>query len=138
MLSLRVVDGDGRPTERVDRGRPLVVELEYELHERVPGFDLSVRCTNAAGVCVLDESWSDVRPSGRGEPGRRRARLTIPGILNVGDHAVGVWMGTNYETFVRAPELVTVTVAGEDLDRPNRAVVLNLPWDVEQRDPDRA
>jgi ABC-2 type transport system ATP-binding protein/lipopolysaccharide transport system ATP-binding protein len=138
LLAVRVLDREGRPTERVDRGDEIVVEVEYDLHERVPGFDVSVKVTNAAGVRVLDESWSDAQTDGRDEPGRRRARLTIPGVLNVGDHVIGLWIGTRYETFVDSSSLVTVSVVGEDLDRPSRAVCLDLPWSVEALDADRA
>lgn len=138
LRSLHVFGAGGRPTERIDRGRELVVELDYELRERVPGFDISVKVTNAAGVRVLDESWSDVQSDGRDEPGRRCARVTIPGVLNVGDHVIGVWIGTGYETFVDARQLVTVTIVGEDLDRATRAVCLGLAWAVESRDADPA
>jgi hypothetical protein len=106
------------------------VELDFELAAAIPSFDVSVLVTNARGVRVLDESWSDAQALGRGTPGRATARVRIPGVLNVGDHTIGAWLGTSYETLVDAPRLVTLTVDGADLDRPDRAVCLDVPWSV--------
>ena len=129
-----VVDGDGRRIDHVLRDQAFAVELHFELRERVRGFDASVLVTTSRGVRLLDESWSDAVPEDPGAPGRYVARVTVPPMLNVGDHTIGVWFGTRYETFVYEPEVVRIGIDGSDADRPDRAVCLGLPWDVERVD----
>jgi ABC-2 type transport system ATP-binding protein/lipopolysaccharide transport system ATP-binding protein len=124
----------GSHAGHVRRGDPFDVVVDFDLTERVTTFDVSVLVTTARGVRVLDESWSDQQRDGRGEPGRYRARVRVPGVLNVGEHAVGVWLGSAYETFLDAPEATALHVDGGDLERPDRAVCLALPWEVDRVD----
>jgi len=124
---------DGAPTTTVMRDEELVVEVDFSLSRRVPGFDLAVYLTTAGGTRVLDEALRDVGTLGL-DPGRWVARLAVPPVLNVGDHTVGVWTGTAYEDFFDQPLTARVTVQGSDLGRPARTVVLGLPVTVERAD----
>ena len=99
---MAVTGPDGRPAEVLARDEPFTIEVDYVAHEPVPGLALSVYVQNLRDVRVVDESWVDRWPEGRGEAGEHRATVTIPPVLNVGDHTVGVWMGTGYEELVWA------------------------------------
>lgn len=116
------------------RGEELRVEVDLELAAEVPGLDLAVFVTTGAGVRVLDEVLSDGAMT-RLPRGASRISLRVPPVLNVGDFAVGVWLGTPYEEFLSEPAAASFTLHGSDLARPERVVVLNLPFAVEHRDP---
>ena len=86
--------------------------------------------TSDRGVRIVDESWVDHWPEGRGEAGTFRAILTIPAVLNVGDHSVGVWMGTGYEEFVWADAVLNFRLRGDTQGRAERVTQLNAAWQV--------
>ncbi len=54
----------------------------------------------------------------------------IPPILNVGDHTVGVWMGTGYEELVWADAVVRFRLDGDSQGRAERVTRLDAPWQV--------
>jgi hypothetical protein len=53
-------------------------------------------------------------------------------VLAVGDYAVGVWMGTAYDTFAQHEDVLRFRLEGSTLGRPRRVVQLGLPWDVRE------
>jgi ABC-2 type transport system ATP-binding protein/lipopolysaccharide transport system ATP-binding protein len=121
---------DGRPGEVLARDQPLTVEVDYVAHESVPGLALSVALQNLRDVRVVDESWVDRWPGGRGEAGSFRATMTIPPVLNVGDHTVSVWMGTGYEELVWADAVVRFRLDGDSQGRAERVTQLGADWRV--------
>jgi len=131
LVGLRVLDARGRPTTALRREEPFDVEVRWRLSEPVPTFDVSVLVTNRRGVRLLDESWSDVVDAGRGEVGEHAVRFRVPPVLNVGTVAVGVWLGSRYETFFDEPTLLSLELEGSLDERPDRVVVLDDPrWTV--------
>jgi ABC-2 type transport system ATP-binding protein/lipopolysaccharide transport system ATP-binding protein len=125
-----VTGPDGRPAEVLDRDAPFTIEVDYVAHEPVPGLALSVYVQNLRDVRVVDESWVDRWPEGRGEAGEHRATVTIPPVLNVGDHTVGVWMGTGYEELVWADAAVRFRLDGDSQGRAERVTRLDAAWQV--------
>ncbi len=121
----------GRPVESaLLREDTVTVEVDFELTEHVPDLDLSIFLTSNRGVRVLDETLRD-RGGPRFTPGRYRARMDIPPVLNVGDYAVGLWCGpTTGRHFIHEQAVISFTLNGSDRARPARAVVLDLPFTV--------
>jgi hypothetical protein len=109
-----------------------VIEVRYSLDAPVPGFDLAVFVQRAGGAEVLGESWADTAADRVGEPGRYVARLRIPPVLNVGEYVVDLWMGDPYETYIHERTVQHFRLIGDAQNRPDRAVILRLPWDVER------
>jgi ABC-type polysaccharide/polyol phosphate transport system ATPase subunit len=129
---VRVTDATGRPAETLQRDEPMVIEVRYTLGRRVQGFDLAAFVLRAGGPEILCESWGDTATERAGEPGTYVARLQIPPVLNIGDHVVGLWMGDPYDTFIHEMAVRRFHLAGDAQNRPNRAVALRLPWQVER------
>jgi ABC-2 type transport system ATP-binding protein/lipopolysaccharide transport system ATP-binding protein len=63
--------------------------------------------------------------------------LHVPPVLNVGDYTVSVWLGTGSDELLYEPGAGAFTLFGDDRLRPNRAVVLDLPFDVVSHVPGR-
>ncbi len=114
------------------RGESIRVQVELEVEQDVPGLDLAVFVTSAAGARVLDEVLSDRSP-GLLPRGSHRVEMLVPPVLNVGDYTVGVWLGTHHEEILDAPAVTSFAVLGADLGRPQRLVVLDLPFEVHRR-----
>jgi ABC-type polysaccharide/polyol phosphate transport system ATPase subunit len=127
-----VTDEAGRPVEILQRDQAVVIEVRYSLDAPVPGFDLAVFVQRAGGAEVLGESWADTAADRVGEPGRYVARLRIPPVLNVGEYVVDLWMGDPYETYIHERTVQHFRLIGDAQNRPDRAVILRLPWDVER------
>ena len=123
-----------QPAGVLMRHDPLVVEVDLELREEVPGLDLAVYVANARSVRVLDEALSDSGPQ-RLRVGHHRARLSIPPLLNVGEFTVGVWLGTAHEELLDEPAAATFRLFGHDRGRPDRVLVTELRFTVEALDP---
>ena len=99
LTSVALADGSGAPVDRARRDQPLGVVLRLRTEERVPGFDVAVYLVSRQGVRVVDEAWSDRRAEATAdEPGEYEVQLTLPPILAAGDYALGVWLGTAYDT----------------------------------------
>ena len=116
------------------RDDPLVVDVDLEVLEEVPGLDLAVVVTDAASVCILDEMLSDRGPV-RLPVGRHRVRMRVPSMLNVGEYTVGLWLGTAHDELLHEPAVATFSLQGHDRGRPRRAVVARLPFEVKPLDP---
>jgi ABC-2 type transport system ATP-binding protein/lipopolysaccharide transport system ATP-binding protein len=109
------------------RDDPLQVVLELEVVEEQLGLDVGVYVTNTRGVRILDQLLSDSVKE-RLQKGRHCLVLDLPPVLNVGQHTIGVWMGVSWLTFVDEPVAATFELVGSDRDRPERVVVLDLPF----------
>jgi ABC-2 type transport system ATP-binding protein/lipopolysaccharide transport system ATP-binding protein len=120
----------GRPADlALMRDDPLRIEVEFELSETVPDFDLAIYLTTPRGVRVLDEALSDT-VSQRLTAGAYCARIDIPSVLNVGDFSVGIWCGTHTTDFLDESAATHFALHGSDRGRPARAVVLDLPISI--------
>lgn len=134
---LRVLDGSGRAIQRQRRDRPFVLELSFSLAEPVPDLDLAFLMTDANGLRVLDEAWSDHDHEPLRSVGNFRARVTVPPIFNAGDYRVGLWVGTKYEEHLDAPGVWPLTLE-ESSERRERITHLDLPWILEHKTADVA
>jgi hypothetical protein len=59
-------------------------------------------------------------------------------VLNVSDYVVGMWIGTSYETLLMEFTAARFRLEGDVMERPKRAVVLDLPWQVRRVDSERS
>jgi ABC-2 type transport system ATP-binding protein/lipopolysaccharide transport system ATP-binding protein len=111
------------------RGDRLRIEVDFDVAEEVPGLDLAILVTTAGGARILDELLSDSTTM-RFTRGGYRVEIWVPALLNSGDYRAGVWFGTQHEDFLDEPALTPFTVHGTDSSRPERLVVLDLPFVV--------
>ena len=134
--ALDVTDRNGRGVQTFRRDEPVVLTVQYTLAAAVGGIDIAAFVQRVNGPEVLCESWGDSQQERPGHEGTYQARLEIPGVLNVGEYVVGLWIGDPYETYVHEMTLRSFHVTGDAHNRPNRAVALGLPWRVERIDAD--
>jgi ABC-type polysaccharide/polyol phosphate transport system ATPase subunit len=123
-------DPAGSIVLREVRDRPLVVRVRFTIRSEVRGLDLAAYILNRTGSEVINEAWSDTASDRVSEPGEYLACLEVPPVLNVGTYTVGVWIGAAYETLLHEPAARRFRLQGDVKDRPKRAVVLHLPWNV--------
>jgi ABC-2 type transport system ATP-binding protein/lipopolysaccharide transport system ATP-binding protein len=135
ICGLAVLGDDGAPSDTLRRERPFMLEVDYTLHEPVPGFDLALSVCSTAGTRILEEAFtSQLERPDRGAPGRYRAALTVPPILRAGDYTVTLWAGSAYETLVWEEHALTFRLLGNPGDHSNRLLDLGLPFRVERLD----
>jgi ABC-type polysaccharide/polyol phosphate transport system ATPase subunit len=111
------------------RGDPLLIQVDFDVAEETPGLDLAIVVTAISGARVFDEVLSD-NTTTRFTAGGYRAEVCVPALLNSGDYMVGLWFGTQHEQFMDEPAAAPFTVHGSDSGRPDRLVVLDLPFVV--------
>lgn len=128
LLDVRVTGTDGADGALM-RDDPVRVRATIEVVEEIPGLDLSFFLTDGRGVRVLDEALSD-RNDHRLTRGLHEICLDVPPVLNVGDHTLGVWVGTSLQTCIDEPVTISFTLHSSDQSRRDRAMVLNLPFSV--------
>jgi ABC-type polysaccharide/polyol phosphate transport system ATPase subunit len=102
LLSIAVTDERGKLLDAPRRDRPFTLSLRVVVREKIPGLDLAVYLRNRQGVQILSENWSDTgsAPQPSSVPERYDVRLTIPPLLVAGDYIVGVWGGSDVDTFI--------------------------------------
>jgi ABC-2 type transport system ATP-binding protein/lipopolysaccharide transport system ATP-binding protein len=134
---LSVLDEAGRPTAAVHHGCPVTIDVDYSITELLPGFDLAVSISNTSGVRVVEEAFSSQpKPLERAEPGRYRARLTVPPLLRAGEYSVSVWAGSAYDdALVWEEHALTFRLLGNPGDHSNRVLDLGLPFTVDRLGP---
>ena len=113
------------------RDEPFQIVVDLDVQDDRPGLDAAVWVTAARGTRVFDEALSDQGAEGL-RPGRRRLVLDVPPVLNVGDYTVGVWVGTAIDDVLTEPTAVSFTLLGAQRGRPDRVVVLGLPFSVSE------
>jgi ABC-2 type transport system ATP-binding protein/lipopolysaccharide transport system ATP-binding protein len=131
--ALRVLSVEKGTGAVLMRGDQLRIETEFEVTDDVPGLDVAVLVTRSGGARVIDEVLSD-RSAVRLSQGRYRVSLVLPPLLNVGDYTAGLWFGTQYEELLDLTTAVPFTLRGSQLDRPERILVMALPFQVERLD----
>lgn len=130
LRSIGLVNPDGECASVLRRDQPFTVEVAFVVRSVVPNLNMAVSLQTVRGLRVLEEALSD-RPTVRlDQPGEYLARLTIPPLLNAGDYVVGVWLGTDFDTFAWIEEAVSLHLEGVVNGRPDRVIQLGLPWDV--------
>jgi ABC-2 type transport system ATP-binding protein/lipopolysaccharide transport system ATP-binding protein len=129
VTEVRVLASDDESKTALFREDPLTIRVTFELTEEVPGLDLALYVTTFGGARVLDEALSDHGPQ-RLRAGSYCAELSLPPVLNFGDFSVGLWMGTAQHDIVNEPSAASFTLIGTGHDRPDRVLVMNLPFAV--------
>jgi len=117
VASLGVTDAEGRMLARPTRGDPLWLEARVVTDRAIPGLDLALYVVDTQGLRVLDEAWSDQpdKPVLAPGPGRYVVRARFPPFLRATDHVVGVWLGTEHETYVhKEPLALSISPRAED------------------------
>ncbi|MDQ4142421.1 MAG: ABC transporter ATP-binding protein [Actinomycetota bacterium] len=133
LRSVGVMNAQGECSSVLRRDEPFVIEVSFVVRQPVNDLNVAVSIQTLRGLRVLDEALSDHSPSTLFPPGEYVARLAIPSLLNAGDYVVGVWVGTNFETFAWVEEALSLHLEGGVNGRPDRVVQLRLPWDVRPR-----
>ena len=134
--TVAVLDAEGSPTDAPRRDRPFILEVDYTLRERTPGFDLAVSVSGRTGIRILEEALSS-QPGRRPEeePGRYRARVVVPPVLRAGEYTVNVWAGSAYDDdLVWEENILTFRLEGNPGDRSDRVLDLGLPFEIERID----
>ncbi|WP_138733979.1 ABC transporter ATP-binding protein [Modestobacter excelsi] len=128
LMDVRVVAADGSDRPLV-RDEPFRVLVRFEVKEERMGLDLGIVITNRDGVRVIDEALSD-RHQHRFPVGRHEVTADVPAVLAPGEYTVGVWLGTAHEDVHFEPTAGSFTLHGYDPAQRNRAVVLDLDFQV--------
>jgi ABC-type polysaccharide/polyol phosphate transport system ATPase subunit len=135
LLSAAVTDEHGELLEAPRRDKPLVLTARFVVRQRIPDLDFAVYIRNRQGVQVLSENWSDIgmRPHPTAPQGYEVA-VTIPPLLTPGDYVMGVWIGTEHQSFV-SQEAVGFRVGPRPDDTQGalerkRLVQPGVRWDV--------
>lgn len=131
LTHIRLRDTNGMARSVFSLREQIVVTLGFAVAERSTGLDLAVTVHTLTGVCVLDETWSDVGGGATLEAGTYEARAVVPSVLNRGTYRVGVWIGARGAEYASVADALTFHVEGPDLGRPARMVRLGLNWHVE-------
>jgi ABC-type polysaccharide/polyol phosphate transport system ATPase subunit len=101
LLSAAVMDENGELLEAPRRDKPFVLTARFVVREKIPELDVAVYIRNRQGVQVLSENWSDIGMRPRSAvPHGYEVAVTIPPILAPGDYVMGVWIGTEHQSFV--------------------------------------
>jgi ABC-2 type transport system ATP-binding protein/lipopolysaccharide transport system ATP-binding protein len=127
LVDVRVVSPTNNPGAALFREDTTRIVVDLDVREEQPGLDVAVHVSNSRGARVLDELLSDSFTE-RFVPGRHQLTLDIPPVLNVGSHVVGVWIGTSTMDLIDEPAAASFDLLGSDRKRPERAVVLDLPF----------
>jgi ABC-type polysaccharide/polyol phosphate transport system ATPase subunit len=131
LAEVAVLGRDGRPQPVLPRESAFGLKIVFRVNEIVPGLDLSAVITDLEGRAILDEAWSDRRRHHRIEPGTYMARLSIPPVLNTGDYAVSIWMGSSHEDYVWEDQAIQFRLEGDSANRPRRVLNLGLSGEVD-------
>jgi len=127
LVDVRVSSPATSEGEALMRDDPLQLVVDLDVTDDLMGLDLALYVTNQRGVRVLDELLSDSLTE-RFLPGRHQFTVDLPPVLNVGRHMVGIWIGTATTNLVDDPSVASFELFGDARGRPDRAVVLDLPF----------
>ena len=132
--SVTTTNESGAVAAVLQRERPFTVDVDFTIRTDGPPVDFALYVMTERGTRVLDETLSDTVDRRPSLPGRYHVRMSMPPVLNVGSYSIGVWCGSTFEQYLDEPTATRFTLEGSDLDRPDRLVVLELPWSVDQID----
>lgn len=103
LLSAAVTDEQGTALDHVERGEPLTLTVRFVVREALPLVDVGLWVQDRRGIRVLEEIWGEDCGgvlTVEDPPQTVEAAITIPALLPAGDYALGLWVGSNYETFL--------------------------------------
>jgi hypothetical protein len=118
----------GQPAAALQRDQPFTIDVDLSVLADGAPIDVALYVMTGRGIRVLDEAWSDTSEDRPSAAGRYHVRMGVPAVLNAGSYSVGIWCGTSFEQYVDEPSAATFSLEGSVMDRPDRLVVLELPW----------
>jgi ABC-type polysaccharide/polyol phosphate transport system ATPase subunit len=134
LTQVAIRDPGGQIVSAPRRGESFTVEVQFSVAERIPDLLVGISLVNERGMRVIYDFWSDWDTEGgfADEPGRYRARVTLPGLLPAGAYIVEAVLSDEHEVFVRQ-EVLTLKIAPRPDDRQEwinrqRAVQPRLEW----------
>jgi ABC-type polysaccharide/polyol phosphate transport system ATPase subunit len=135
-VSVAVLDAGGRAAAP-RRDEPLTIAVDFATTARTLALDVNVYLLDATGGQVLSENLTDEGRTLGGRPQAFSVRLAVPPVLASGDYTVGIWIGTEYETYFHR-ELLSFPIVprADDRDewvRRKRTVHPSVAWDVQAR-----
>ena len=137
LTDVALTDSGANPLAAPRRDRPFEIEIGFEVREYVPGLDLSVWVLDETGALLIHDVHSDrlADIEAPERPGRYRARVRVPPILAARRYTLGVWLGTDHETFFDGEVFGLSVMPNPDdrqvaIDRP-RVVQPRLEWSLE-------
>jgi ABC-type polysaccharide/polyol phosphate transport system ATPase subunit len=97
-----ITNDTGAVLRQPRRDESLWVALQLVANRAVPDVDLGLYLVATDGSVLLHETWSDQPhlPELLPESGRYVVRLRIPPMLRAGDYTLGLWLGSDHESFV--------------------------------------
>ncbi len=132
-----VKDSSGRVLTAPRRDQAWTFEFGFTVGEHVPGLDSSVWILDESGALVIHDVHSERRAATQPpeRAGRYRVQVAVPALLAAKRYAVGIWLGTDHETFFDG-EVIDLTVAPRPEDRMvsterRRQVQPELEWTIE-------
>jgi ABC-2 type transport system ATP-binding protein/lipopolysaccharide transport system ATP-binding protein len=131
------VRGAAGATTAPRRDEPFTIAVGFATSERTLALDANIFLLNQSGQQVLSENLSDDGTTLNGPPQVFTVQLTVPPVLAAGDYTVGVWVGTEYESYFYG-ELITFSLLPRPDDRDEwvrrrRSVHAPVTWAVEAR-----
>ena len=114
-LSLTILDANGS-TAAPRRGDPLTLSVDFATTERTIALDVGIYLLDEGGRQVLSENLTDEGRTLGGEAQEFGVQLVVPPVLASGDYTVGVWVGTEYESYFHR-ELLSFPILPKPDDR---------------------
>jgi ABC-type polysaccharide/polyol phosphate transport system ATPase subunit len=118
----------GQHALALQRDQPFTIDVDLSILSDGEAIDVALYVLTGRGIRVLDEAWSDTNDVRLSDAGRYHVRMAVPPVLNAGDYTVGVWCGTAFEQYLDEPAAAAFSLEGSTMMRPDRLVVLELPW----------
>lgn len=141
LTDVALTEPDGSPLRHPRRDHPFSIEIGFEAREYVPGLDLSVWVLDETGALLIHDVHSDqLGPLDAPEqPGRYRAHVRVPPVFAARRYTLGVWLGTDHETFFDGEVFgLAVTPNPDDrqlaIDR-SRVIQPGLEWSLNREPP---
>jgi lipopolysaccharide transport system ATP-binding protein len=111
LLSVDLRDAEGAALGRPLSTEPFVLDLTYALPRRAPGVRVGIGVLSVDGVQVFTSNTQDVALDVPSQPGRYRARVTIPGgVLLAGEYHLSVCIYTQGEVYDLQEPALSLTI----------------------------
>lgn len=136
LLSVAITDPSGEPLTSVHRDQPFCIKIVVDAFEPLPSLDVAIYVLWNQ-LRVLEEAWSDTTDQRSvARPGRYEVVIDIPPVFAAGDFVLGVWAGTEFETFFEE-EVFRIELRPRPNDRTehverNRVVSPPVVWRVKE------
>ena len=141
VTSVTVRDSDGSVLASLRRDQPFLIEVAFVVSQQVPGLDLSVWLLDETGALVIHDVYSEHFADSPARPGAYVAKASIPAVLAAHRYVLGVWLGTDSETFFDG-EVFGLSVGPHPDDGPDsverrRALQPDVDWTLQRDDAGR-